>query len=158
MPRGGIIKFPYSVDASSAGSLDVDITSEGYLTLTIYNPKTNTTLTVGGDDTMVDMVVYKDDVGYNLMFEIDDADGDNFNLTGGSVKFQMGKTCDSTLKVDEACVLVSPTEGQCVYTILDGDLDTCGDYIGQLKITISDKIYTIGGFRVIVKNQFPGLT
>ena len=161
---GGINRFPYSLSVSSDGALSATISNGGALSatianggalrLTIYNPKTNEILYAGDGLKMAQIITYKGDLGYDLMFTVSDADDDAFNLTGSVVTFQMAEEGSTTLKVNSACTLVVAANGTCAYTMVTGDLDTAGEYIAQLKIAITGKIYTIGGMSVVVKDQF----
>lgn len=65
--------------------------------------------------------------------------GDIINLTGYTVKFIFKKALESgEYKFKRACDITSPTAGICEYSWQAGDLDTVGNYVGELEITDPD--------------------
>ena len=64
--------------------------------------------------------------------------GAAYDLTGGSVVFNMRSTTDGTVKISRsAAVLVSGPNGQVRYDWASGDLDTVGSYEAEFEVTLS---------------------
>jgi hypothetical protein len=63
-------------------------------------------------------------------------DGTPFDLTGSSVKFKMRAEGSSTLKVDSAATIVSPTAGTVRYDWASADVDTGGEFFGWWEVTL----------------------
>ena len=144
MSNGTTLRFPYQVS----------VVNEGAYRLTIYNPKTDTTLYAGGGK-VADITVYEGDYGYDLQFTITDVDGNPVNLSGGSVTFKMAKPTSSSLKVNASCTITEPTAGRCVYTTQSSDFDEAGDYVAELEVNVAGKVITIGDINVYVKKDLP---
>ena len=161
---GGILRLPYGFTISNEGSLSStivnegnissSITNEGALQLAIYNPKTNVTLQVGGEE-MVVINAYEGDYGYDLMFTITDVDGNAFNLTGGTITFKTALVGSSTLSINSACTIVTAIDGTCAYTTQSDDFATAGLYSAELEIAIASKVYTIGDMQINVIEDLP---
>lgn len=105
---------------------------------------------------MSDIELIRNDVGFDIEFEVDDADGVDVDLTDSTVKFKMWKAGASTCKINSSCTLTTPAEGKCKYTVQSDDLDTAGDYEAELEITYtSGKIITASGITVKIKEDAP---
>ena len=141
--------------ALSGGDLSTTLESGGSIMLTIYNPKTDEVIEVGGNE-MATITAYKGDYGYDLMFTVTDADGDAFDLSlATAITLNVGKADGSAVKFTGTCVAVSPTDGEFAYTTRSTDFDTVGDYVMQIVITFSGKKYTIGGMTLTVDGALP---
>jgi len=154
MAGGHILRFPYSTTVINQGSLSNTISNEGALQLSIYNPKVNETIQVGGENMAV-INVYEGNYGYDLMFTISDVDGNPFNLSGATISFRTAKLGASALTVDAECTIVVAGDGTCVYTTVDGDFDVSGMYAAELQIEVASKVYTIGDMQVNVIKNLP---
>lgn len=75
-----------------------------------------------------------------------------FDLTGSSVKFAMRLRSSSTLKVNVAAVIVSPTAGTVRYDWTGTDTDTAGEYVGYWSVTLpGGKVQDTPEFAVYVQ-------
>jgi hypothetical protein len=75
-----------------------------------------------------------------------------FDLTGSSVKFCMRLRSSSTLKVNVAAVIVSPTAGTVRYDWSGTDTDTAGEYVGYWSVTLpGGKVQDTPEFAVYVQ-------
>lgn len=105
---------------------------------------------------MSDLELIRNDTGFDIEFEVDDADGTDVNLTDSTVKLKMWKPSETTCKINGTCTLTTPLEGKCKYTIVSDDLDTSGDYDAELEITYtSGKIITASGMTINIKEDAP---
>jgi len=105
---------------------------------------------------MSDLELIRNDTGFDIEFEVDDADGVDVNLTDSTVKFKMWKPGETACKINGACTLTTPLEGKCKYTVTSGNLDTRGDYDAELEITyISGKIITASSISITIKEDAP---
>jgi len=70
--------------------------------------------------------------------------GESINLSGTVVRFTFKKALGSgNYKFKRVCDIVDASNGICEYSWATGDLDTIGDFSGELEITFSDgKIQT----------------
>lgn len=65
--------------------------------------------------------------------------GDVINLTGCTVKFIFRKAFGSeTYKFKRLCDITDAENGVCEYVWQADDLDTIGDYLGEIEITFPD--------------------
>jgi BppU N-terminal domain len=81
-------------------------------------------------------------------------DGIPFDLTGATVKFKMRAERTSTLKVNTAAVIVSPTAGTVRYDWAAIDVDTPGDFIGWWEVTLpSAKIQESPEFIIAIRDH-----
>lgn len=105
---------------------------------------------------MSDIELIRNDVGFDIEFEVDDADSVDVDLTDSTVKFKMWKPGVSTCKINSACTITTASEGKCKYTVQANDLDSEGNYDAELEITYtSGKIITASGISVEVKEDAP---
>jgi len=140
---GGIHRFPYSMECES----------EGHISVSIYNPRTEDTLTVG-EGKVETITAYAGDYGYDLMFTFYDADGKPMNLNDTSIKFQMKKVTDSEMKVNEDCIIISVDDGTCAYSIGEDDFDEYGEFDVRLRVVMDEREYTLGGLKIQVIPRF----
>lgn len=69
--------------------------------------------------------------------------GTVINLTGCSVKFIFRQALTGEYKFKRACDITDPINGICEYSFEATDLDTVGNFVGELEITFSNgKIQT----------------
>lgn len=81
-----------------------------------------------------------------------------FDLSGSSVKFRMRPAKSSTLKVDSAATIVSPSEGTIRYDWAAADVDTAGEFFGWWRVTLpSTKSQDSVEFLIIVDDHTDGL-
>lgn len=105
---------------------------------------------------MADIELIRNDVGFDIEFEINDADGVDVNLTDSTIKFKMWKPGVATCKINGSCTITDASKGECKYTVLTDDLNTAGNYDAELEITYtSGKIITASGISVKIKEDAP---
>ena len=104
---------------------------------------------------MTEVTLVRGDKGFDLEFTVQEADASAFDLTGATVKFKMAVSQSGSLKIDGPCTITDPLQGKCKYTIGDTDLDTAGQYVAELEITIGAKIVTITDILVKVIKDLP---
>ena len=105
---------------------------------------------------MSNLELIRNDTGFDIEFEVDDADSVDVNLTDSTVKFKMWKPGETTCKINSTCTLTTALEGKCKYTVASGDLDTRGDYDAELEISYtSGKIITASGMSITIKEDAP---
>jgi len=92
----------------------------------------------------------KGDYGYNIAFTLYDASGDVFDPTGYTVTLKVW-TYDtpSTLLLSGVGGITDATNGKVYYTLVDGDFDTEGVFIGEIELT---KAGAVESFRTHVIN------
>jgi len=81
---------------------------------------------------MVSFQLKDSEVKY-LEFTIKDADGNYFDLTGSTIRFQVMKYGESTLRLNGACEITDATNGKCRY-LYSGNLPV-GSYKAELEIS-----------------------
>ena len=86
-------------------------------------------------------MVYKfvqNDTKPDLEFNIT-KDGVPIDLTSSTVKFYMKNSDTGAVKINGvACTITDYLKGLCKYTWQTGDLDTAGNYSGEVEITFGD--------------------
>lgn len=83
------------------------------------------------------------DRGFDLTFQIFNADGTVADITGSTIKFKVRGLTATILKIDAACTITDGPNGKCKYTVLAADFDTEGDFLAELEVTYSaSKIVT----------------
>lgn len=98
----------------------------------------------------------KDDEGFDLNFQLKNADGSNFDLTGNTgLTFKMALTNASVSKVSAAMVVDDATNGLAHYTFATGDLDCPGTYNQEVEVTFAGIIVTFPGEQIIVVEDLP---
>lgn len=64
--------------------------------------------------------------------------GDILNLTNTVVRFVFRKTNASAVKFKRTCIITDAVNGLCIYSWHSDDLDTKGDFVGELEVTFDD--------------------
>ena len=88
-----------------------------------------------------------------LSMTIKDSTGTAVDITGATVTFHFFNldTGTQTNAADDDCVLLVPADGTCTYTWNATDLDTPGDYLGEVKVVFADTtIQTVYGTMEII--------
>lgn len=93
-----------------------------------------------------------------LDFEVTDEENNDaaIDLTDSTVKFRTSNPKLDSLLFEKTCTLTDPTNGKCRYTPNSGDMDTIGDYVGELEITFADS--TVGyvhGINMSIEQKLP---
>jgi len=99
----------------------------------------------------INLTVPQNDKGYNLYFYVKNDDESVFVLTGYEVKlkaWQAGRI--GRIKVDGACTISDAPNGECYYTILEGDFDKVGVYSIELQMTKSGVIESTRSYQLQV--------
>ena len=93
---------------------------------------------------MADLTIPKGDYGYDIIFTIQDADGNAYDLTGYTIKFKVWKSGSSgTLFINGACTIVKAVSGICKYLIVKGDFKAVDIYKFELELTKSGVVESI---------------
>ena len=91
---------------------------------------------------MADLVLNRNDSGFDIPFTVTDTDGAAYDLTAHIVTFNISDK-KYVNKLAGACTLVVAASGTCKYTVVAGDLDLPkGDYLGELELA------TVGGLKL----------
>jgi hypothetical protein len=92
------------------------------------------------------VVLTRGDMGFDLNFEIDQADGKTpVDISTATVKFKMMRQGSKTNKIDANCTITDGPNGKCKYTVQSTDLDTVGEYAAELEVTFNaNKVLTAG--------------
>ena len=107
---------------------------------------------------MVEVVeVVQNDEGYDINFTIKNYSGNAVDLASVSeIKFKVAAVGESSLELDGNCTITDASNGECKYTVQDGELATIGFYHAELQITYSGgKIITTKRFDVRVVKDLP---
>jgi len=94
--------------------------------------------------------VIKGDYGYILAFRVVDADGAPYNLAEYSAKLKVWKNAE--MLVDAACE-AGVILGMCYYTVVVGDFDTMGTYLGEIELVKPGVIESTLSFDVVVADS-----
>lgn len=87
---------------------------------------------------MATIKLVKDDTFPPLEFAVI-KDGSAVDLTGATVKVYIKNSSTGTVKVNgQTCTITDATNGKCKYTWGATDLDTAGDYVGEIELTDVD--------------------
>lgn len=81
----------------------------------------------------------QNDTGPALMFDIENADGSPYNLTGATVRLKLKSnvTGNITNGAHQVCTNVGTPSNRCQYTWVSGDIPDAGVYVADLEITDS---------------------
>lgn len=101
--------------------------------------------------------VVQNDYGYDLEFELTDAEDNAVDLTGNtSVKVFIAEIDAVLAKVSGTCTVTDATNGLCKYTVEDGDFDVANKtYMVEIEVAYSGKIVTAKGITIYVKEELP---
>ena len=102
---------------------------------------------------MATIKLVKDDSYPPLEFSVI-KDGAPVDLTGATIVFFMKNSSTGTVKVNGgSCTTTDAANGKCRYTWGATDLDTAGDYVGEIQVTDSaGKIQTsYSQFNLIIR-------
>lgn len=93
------------------------------------------------------MKVNKGDYGFDIIITITDENGNVQNLSGldlTSTKFKVWKPGDTTNKIDATVQFYTDgTDGKLRYTVQQGDFDTEGVYLAEIKLVWANKVITV---------------
>lgn len=105
---------------------------------------------------MTEIILIRNDKGFDLEFTITDAEGKAVDLTDASANFIMCAQGATTLKIDASCNITGAAAGECKYTVQDGDLDTVEAYDAELEITYTGgKVITATAPTIKVVSDLP---
>lgn len=96
-------------------------------------------------------VVQNDQGGY-LEFTLQDANGDAFDITGATLKFQFKEEGSSTTS-SKSMTIQDGSNGVCRYTIQSGDFDNVGRYDAEIQVTNGSVITTYPHIQITVVPQ-----
>ena len=101
-----------------------------------------------------EIIIPMGDSGFDLAFVATDASGNNFDLTGYTLRFLVW-TFDipATLLVSGSCTIDPGDNWKCSYTVASGDFDTEGEFEGELEITQAGRVESFRRIRVIVRES-----
>lgn len=106
---------------------------------------------------MTTIQTIKSDKLFNWDFNLTDANGVAFDLTGYSqVLFKAQKQGVATLKFSGAMTVVDATGGKARYTVQPTDFDDAGQYYAEIEVTFgSGRVQTFGDIVVVAKHELP---
>jgi hypothetical protein len=78
-----------------------------------------------------------------------------FDLSASQVRFKMRLEDSSTLKVDSAAAIVTPSAGLVRYDWAAADVDTAGNYVGWWEVTTGGKKQDTREFAIVVLVHAP---
>jgi len=102
--------------------------------------------------------VIQNDYGYDLEFQLTDANGNAVDLSGvTSVQIFVAEKDATVAKVVGTCVIVPPaTDGKFKYTVQEGDFDVGNkDYQVEVEITYPAKVISGKGVIISVLPELP---
>ena len=101
--------------------------------------------------------VVANDYGYDLEFQILDAEGNAVDLTGlVSGKVKIYEPGASSAKVNASITVVDTENGLCRYQVKEGDFDVAGKtYHVEIELTYSSKVVTAKGVTIKVLPEAP---
>ncbi|MEM3579289.1 MAG: BppU family phage baseplate upper protein [Candidatus Bathyarchaeia archaeon] len=106
-----------------------------------------------------EITVVQNDYGYNLEFQVTDANGNPVDLTGADVKIFIGKKGAATAKVSGTCTVTNAAQGICQYTVQRGDFNAAPQtYDVELELNYPDRQITARGVTVNVVLELPETT
>lgn len=79
--------------------------------------------------------IKQNDTSPSIGATLKDGESNVIDLTDANVKFHMRPVGGSTVAVDRAAVILSPTEGTVRYEWLDGDTVATGVYQAEFEVT-----------------------
>lgn len=88
---------------------------------------------------MADISYVLGDTAPSVFGTLTDSNGDPFNLTGATVRFQMRESIDRRFSVSSPATIVgAATAGEVRYDWQDGDLYMAGDFVTHWLVTFAD--------------------
>lgn len=104
-------------------------------------------------DTIINLV--QGDHGFDINFDLKDADGNALDITGATVTFKVGNpgATSSGLVFSGSCTIDDAAGGECHYTPTSSDLSSAGVYRGEIEVDYGNKIVTDRTFQVIVRGD-----
>jgi len=104
-------------------------------------------------DTIINLI--QGDHGFNIDFDLKDADGNALNISGSTVLFKVGRpgATASTVLFTGTCVIDDGATGACHYTPTSSDLSSAGMYRGEIEVDYGNKVVTDRTFQVIVRGD-----
>lgn len=86
----------------------------------------------------MEFYIKKNDTSPAMLATLQDANGNEINLTGASVRFHMRRIGKSEIVVDDAVSIVSASNGSVRYDFSANDTGKTGTYQAEFEVTYSD--------------------
>ena len=100
--------------------------------------------------------VVKGDYGYDLEFKVYDAEDNVVDLTGATVSIKIYEPGASSSKISSTAQVTSASQGECKYTVQEGDFDEAGKvYHVELELDYGTKVVTAKGVTITVVSEAP---
>jgi len=100
--------------------------------------------------------VVKGDYGYDLEFKVYDAEDNVVDLTGATIAIKIYEPGASSSKISSTAQVTSATQGECKYTVQEGDFDEAGKvYHVELELNYGNKVITAKGVTITVVSEAP---
>ena len=100
--------------------------------------------------------VVEGDYGYDLEFKVYDAEDNVVDLTGATVTIKIYEPGASSSRVSSTAEVTDPTQGECKYTVQEGDFDEAGKvYHVELELDYGNKVITAKGVTITVVSEAP---
>ena len=105
----------------------------------------------------INIETIKGDEKYDLVFHLNDFNGNPINLSGASViKFKVQKKGESELKFEGDMTVVDGPEGEVKYTVQAGNFDEVGKYYAEIEAMFEDgQRITFDDILIKVKSDLP---
>ncbi len=104
------------------------------------------------------VTIFKGNLAPSLVDTIS-VNGEPFDLTTSTVKFQMREKASSVLKVDANATVTSAMDGEVLYNWQAADVDTAGEFVGWWHVTIGGtKIQDTDEFAITIRQHGPVVT
>lgn len=104
---------------------------------------------------MTTIEVTAGDVGYDINFTLQDANGAAFDLTGAAITFRAQLEGSTSAGVSGSATIVSEAAGTCKYTPTGVQFGTAGRYYAEIEVVIGSQTITFGDIVIIAKPQLP---
>lgn len=104
---------------------------------------------------MTTIEVTAGDVGYDINFTLQDANGSAFDLSGATLTFRAQLEGSTTAGVSGSGTVVGAEAGTCKYTPTGTDFATAGRYYAEVEVTIGQQVITFGDIVIIAQHQLP---
>ena len=100
--------------------------------------------------------VVEGDYGYDLEFKVYDAEDNVVDLTGATISIKIYEPGASSSKVSSTAEIVNASQGECKYTVQQGDFDEAGKvYHVELELDYGNKVVTAKGVTITVVSEAP---